>query len=87
MRIETTLFSLKHVTSDCFSFVHTTNIDDGCHNAARLVVENLDQRQRIVSLTVTHDDGHFGVNRANSTITSKYYWPGLYTDVKSYVRL
>ena len=43
-------------------------VDDGCQNAARLFVENIDQRQRIVSLT--HDDGPFGVNRTNS-ITSK----------------
>ena len=30
---------------------------------------------------------HFGVNRTNATIASKYYWPGLYTDVISCVRL
>ena len=53
--------------------MHTTRVDNGCQGTARLVVESVDKRQRIVSLT--HDDGHFGA--------SKYYWPGLYTDVKS----
>ena len=67
-----------------FSFLmHTTRVDDGC--TTRLLVESIDTRQRIVFLT--HDDGHFGVNRTNATIASKYYWPGLYIDVKSYVRL
>ena len=69
-----------------FSFLmHTTRVDDGCQGTTQLVVESVDKCQRIVSLT--HDDGHFGVNRTNATIASKYYWPGLYTDVKSYVRL
>ena len=60
-------------------------VDDGYQGAARLVVETVDRRQRIVSLT--HDDGHFGVNRTNTTNASKYYWYGLYTDVKSYVSM
>ena len=65
--------------------MHTTRVDDGRQGTTRLVVESVDKRQRIVSLT--HDDGHFGVNRTNATIASKYYWPGLYTDVKSYVKI
>ena len=70
-----------HIT--WFLFPCIQRVDDGCQGAARLVVESVDKRQRIVSLT--HDDGHFGVNRINVTIASIYYWPG-YIDVKSYVR-
>ena len=65
--------------------MHTTRVDNGCQGTARLVVESVDKRHRIVSLT--HDDGHFGVNRTNATIASKYYWPGLCTDVRSYIGL
>ena len=56
--------------------------DDGCQSTTQLVVESVD-KEGIVSLT--HDDGHFGVNRTNATIASKYYWPGLYTDVRKIV--
>ena len=61
VRIRMNFCSLKHVTSDCMLlFLCIQQVDDGCQNAARLVVENIDQWQRIVSLT--HDDGHFGVS-------------------------
>ena len=46
----------------------------------RLVVEDMEQRRRIVS--ITHEDSHFGVNRTYATIASKYYWPGLFLNVK-----
>ena len=51
----------------------------------RLVVEDTEQRRRIVS--ITHEDGHFGVKRTYDTIASKYYWPGLFMDVKQHVIL
>ena len=45
----------------------------------RLVVEDKEQRRRIVS--IAHEDGHFGVKRTYDTIASKYYWPGLFMNV------
>lgn len=51
--------------------------------APRLVVEDSEQRKRIVAST--HDGSHFGLNRTNDMVASKYYWPGLFTDVKTYV--
>ena len=51
--------------------------------APRLVVEDSEQRKRIVAST--HDGSHLGLNRTNDMIASKYYWPGLFTDVKTYV--
>ena len=70
-----------HIT--WFLFPCIQRVNDGGQGAGRLVVESVDKRQRIVSLT--HDDCHFGVNRRNA---SKYYWPSaINIDVKSYVRL
>ncbi len=51
--------------------------------APRLVVESVEQRKRIVAST--HDGSHLGLNRTNDMVASKYYWPGLFTDVKEYV--
>ncbi len=49
----------------------------------RLVVEDVEKQRRIVSST--HDLSHFGVHRTNDTVSRKYYWPGLFKDVKRYV--
>ena len=49
----------------------------------RLVVEDLEKRKRIISSS--HDGSHMGLNRTNDIIAGKYYWPGLFTDVKAYV--
>ena len=49
----------------------------------RLVVQDLTKRKRII--TSTHDGSHFGLNRTNSMVSSKYYWPGLFSDVRQYV--
>ena len=49
----------------------------------RLVVEDPEKRKRLVSSV--HDSSHFGVNRTLDMICSKYYWPGLTSDVKCYV--
>ena len=49
----------------------TINDSDGS-TRVRLVVEDAEQWRRIVS--VTHEDGHFGVKRTNDTKASKYYW-------------
>ena len=38
----------------------------------RLVVQDLTKRKRII-------------NRTNSMVSSKYYWPGLFSDVRQYV--
>ena len=51
--------------------------------APRLVVEDSEQRKRIAANT--HDGSHFDLNRTNDMIASKYYWPGLFTDMKTYV--
>ena len=53
--------------------------------APRLVIEVLEKRRRIVSST--HDGSHLGLNRTNDMVASKYYWPGLFTDVKAYVSM
>ena len=34
---------------------------------------------------MTHEEGHFGVHRTYDTIAAKYYWPGLFMDVKQLV--
>ena len=46
---------------------------------SRLVVQDLTKRKRII--TSTHD----GSNRTNSMVSSKYHWPGLFSDVRQYV--
>ena len=33
------------------------------------------------------DLSHFGVHRTNDVVSRKYYWPGLFNDVKSDVSL
>ena len=48
-------------------------------------MEDTEQRRRIVS--ITHEDGHFGVKRTYDTIASKYYWPDLFMNVKQHVIL
>ena len=53
------------------------------HKTPRLVVEDRDKWERIVA--TIHDQSHVGVNRTLDMISSKYYWPGLTTDVKEYV--
>ena len=49
----------------------------------RLVIEDVEKRKRIISST--HDASHLGLNRTNDMVAGKYYWPGLFTDVKTYV--
>ncbi len=49
----------------------------------RLVIEDLDKRKRIVASS--HNLSHLGVHRTNDTVSSKYYWPGLFNDVQNYV--
>ena len=49
----------------------------------RLVVEDPDQRKRIVSSI--DDTAHMGLNRTTDMVSGKYYWPGFAADVKSYV--
>lgn len=49
----------------------------------RLVVEDFEKRRRIIA--TSHDLGHFGVHRTNDIISKKYYWPGLFNDVRNYV--
>ena len=51
--------------------------------APRLVVEHLDKRKRIIA--GSHDGSHLGLNRTNDMVSSKYYWPGHFTDVRQYV--
>ena len=48
----------------------------------RLDVEDLEKRKRIVANS--HDGNHFGVHRTNDVVSSKYYWLGLFTDVRQY---
>ena len=71
----------------CKYFIsHACTLDKTDHGASprtRLVVEDREQRRRIVS--ITHEDGHSGVNRTNDTIAAKYYWPGLFMDGKQQV--
>ena len=50
----------------------------------RLVIESSSQRKRIISSV--HDSSHFGINRTIDMITAKYYWPGVTSDIKEYVR-
>ena len=66
------------------SFAFISEIKGG-HDVCRLVVEDKEQRERIVSSI--HDPCHLGVNRTVDMIAPKYYWPGLTTDVKQYVSL
>ena len=61
----------------------TENDNGETHKTPRLVVEDRDKRERIVA--TIHDQSHVGVNRTLDMISSKYYWPGLTTDVKEYV--
>ena len=49
----------------------------------RLVIEDREQRKRIISSI--HDECHLGINRTNELVAKKYYWPGLYKDVNVYV--
>ncbi len=49
----------------------------------RIVVENKEQRERIIS--AIHDPSHMGVNRTLDMITAKYYWPSQTNEVKEYV--
>ena len=51
--------------------------------APRLVVEDLEQRKRIVANI--HNTSHLGLNRTNDMVASKYYWPGLFKDVRTYI--
>ena len=47
------------------------------------VVEDTEQRKRIIASI--HNASHLGLNRTNNTVANKYYWPGLFTDVRTYV--
>lgn len=71
----------NNTTLMCFSL--TENDSGEKHKTPRLVVEDRDKRERIVA--TIHDQSHVGVNRTLDMISSKYYWPGLTTDVKEYV--
>lgn len=58
-------------------------INIGKENRGRLVIEAVEERERIIKSI--HDGNHFGVNRTRDMITSKYYWPGMSKEIQSYV--
>ena len=41
------------------------------------------QQKRIIS--TVYDANHFGIDKNNDMVASKYYWPGLSAEVRSYV--
>jgi len=49
----------------------------------RLVVQQVDKRKRIIASI--HNASHLGLNRTNDMVAQKYYWPGLFMDVRAYV--
>ena len=55
----------------------------GSSTQRRLVVEDQEQRKRIVA--TIHDSNHLGINRTLDLVCSKYYWPGQSKDVIEYV--
>ena len=65
------------------NFHSTTRPKIGAVVQERLVIENPDQRKRIVSSI--HDTSHMGLNRTTDMVSGKHYWPGLTSDVKAYV--
>ena len=79
-----TIISSKVFICNQRSFAFISEIKGG-HDVCRLVVEDKEQRERIVSSI--QDPCHLGVNRTVDMIAPKYYWPGLTTDVKQYVSL
>ena len=50
-----------------------------------MVIEYTFQRKRIISSI--YDTSHLGVNRSLDMVSTKYYWPGLTKDVRSYVSI
>ena len=50
---------------------NTVERDDKNAKTERLVIEDLDQRQRIVARV--HDSGHLGINESLDMVASKYY--------------
>jgi len=45
----------------------------------------MEDRQRIVASA--HDSSHLGLNRTIDLVKTKYYWSGLYSDVKKYASI
>ena len=64
--------------------VISAHVEKASSATPRLVVEDSEQRKRIIS--IIHDKNHLGVNGPNEMVAQKYYLPGVYKDVTSYVR-
>ena len=82
--VHTSVCVLKQF-SDVFSSSPNTELGTDNGETQRLVVEEREKRERIIA--TIHDPSHVGVNRTLDMIASKYYWPGLTTDVKKYVSI
>ena len=71
----------KGYTFDRGVLVHHTV--DGVEEAVRVVVPTKRRLQMGHSSSIA---GHFGVKKTHAKISRHFYWPGLWTQVKSYVR-
>ena len=82
MKKEPPLLMAGICTHDCYE-VHCSNLIIGKTNVSRIVIENGDKRRRIISSI--HGSNHLGVHRTNHLVSKKYYWPGMYSDISTYV--
>ncbi len=68
---------MKQTVATLYLFMYTGKQGDTANE--RLAVEDVQQRQRIISSI--HDSSHFGVARTTDMVACKYYWPGLSTEI------
>ena len=75
----------KGYTFDNGILVHHTS--DGVDDLVVRVVLPVNRRQQVLEMGHSSSiAGHFGVKKTHAKISRHFYWPGLWTQVKAYVR-
>ena len=57
----------------------------GENKVAKSVVQQEEQRKRIIASIHKLCNCHLGLNRTNDMVANKYYWPGLFMDIRAHV--
>ena len=57
------------------------------HHGHRLIIAPCDKRDDILAVALSHfSGGHFGMFKTHQRILEKFWWPGMFEDVKTFIK-